>query len=46
MPEWLAGVTAGEVEGDGLEALTDLASDRDEPEPEGAKLQVRDMEAG
>jgi hypothetical protein len=40
----LAGVATGEVEGDHLQALSDLATDLDQPQAKGAELEVRHAE--
>jgi hypothetical protein len=38
-------VTAGEVEGDGVKAVTDPTADLDQTQPKGRKLQMGDVQA-
>jgi hypothetical protein len=38
-------MTAGEVKGDRLQALSHPAADLDEPQPQSAELEMRDLQA-
>ena len=44
VPEGFAGMTASQVEGQPVQALTDPAADLYEPGPEGPQLQMGDLE--